>query len=121
MRLPKARFALIALILLMALPIRAFSAEPPEVSSQNVILIDADTGKTLYGKGTPKGIRSENGLKHLVRNSTVLLRKNRRFRLTDASICDILNTTIKSDARDRPDDRPATCIARCQSLIDGCI
>ena len=50
MRLPKARFALIALILLLALPIRAFSAEPPEVSSQNVILIDADTGKTLYGK-----------------------------------------------------------------------
>lgn len=41
---------LILLILLSALPNCAHSAEPPEVSSQNVILIDADTGNKLFGK-----------------------------------------------------------------------
>lgn len=50
MRLSKARFVLILLILLSALPNCAHSAEPPEVSSQNVILIDADTGNKLFGK-----------------------------------------------------------------------
>ena len=51
MKLFKIEAAVIALMIIFtAFQPFILAAEPPEVQSQNVILIDADTGRVLYGK-----------------------------------------------------------------------